>query len=103
MTQDARAAAKKRTALLKTLREQHPDSVERAKARLKDQRGLRRQICQQLRTGPKIVPELAEATGLPTSTVLWHITAMKKYDKVNEVGQCGEYYQYALAAEEDES
>jgi len=57
---------------------------------------------QQLRSGPKIVPEIAEITGLPAHDILWHITAMKKYDLIIEVGQCGEYYQYALA-QEDES
>jgi hypothetical protein len=43
------------------------------------------------------VPEIAAETGLPSHDVLWHITAMKKYDLVVEVGQCGEYYQYAMA------
>jgi predicted transcriptional regulator len=91
--------AKQRTAKLKALRDQHQDSVERTRALLKTQQAVRRQICQQLRSGPKIVPEIADATGLPSHDVLWHITAMKKYDLVVEVGQCGEYYQYAMAKE----
>jgi predicted transcriptional regulator len=89
--------AKQRTAKLKALRDQHQDTVERARAVLKTQQAVRRQICQQLRNGPKIVPEIAAETGLPSHDVLWHITAMKKYDLVIEVGQCGEYYQYAMA------
>lgn len=93
---------KERTAQLKRLRDVHQASVERTKALLKDQQAIRRQLCQQLRTGPKIVPELATATSLPSHEVLWHITAMKKFDRVKEVGQCGEYYQYALV-EEDKS
>ena len=91
--------ARQRTAKLKALRDQHQDTVERTRALLKTQQAVRRQICQQLRSGPKIVPEVAAATGLPAHDVLWHITAMKKYDLVVEVGQCGEYYQYAMAKE----
>jgi len=94
-----REEAKQRTAILKQVRDQHQETVERTRARLKEQQTARRQICQQLRSGPKIVPEIAEATGLPAHEVLWHITAMKKYDLVVEVGQCGEYYQYAMAKE----
>lgn len=96
MTQ-TREEAKKRTALLKQVRDQHQETVERTRARLKEQQTVRRQICQQLRSGPKIVPEIVEATGLPAHEALWHITAMKKYDLVVEVGRCGEYYQYAMA------
>jgi predicted transcriptional regulator len=98
MTQ-AKENAKQRTAKLKALRDQHHDTVERTRAALKAQQAIRRQICQQLRSGPKIVPEIAAETGLPAHDVLWHITAMKKYDLVVEVGQCGEYYQYAMAKE----
>lgn len=94
-----REEAKQRTAILKQVRDQHQETVERTRARLKEQQVVRRQLCQQLRSGPKIVPEIAEATGLPAHEVLWHITAMKKYDLVKEVGQCGEYYQYAMAKE----
>ncbi len=101
MTQ-TKEEARQRTALLKQLRDQHRDTVERTQALLKTQKAIRRQICQQLRSGPKIVPEIAEITGLPAHDILWHITAMKKYDLIIEVGQCGEYYQYALA-QEDES
>lgn len=96
MTQ-TKEVAKQRTAMLKALRDQHQDTVERTRALLKTQKSVRRQICQQLRNGPKIVPEIAAETGFPSHDVLWHITAMKKYDLVVEVGQCGEYYQYAMA------
>ena len=98
MTQ-TKEEAKQRTAKLKAQRDQHQDTVERTRELLKTQKAVRRQICQQLRNGPKTVPEIADATGLPSHDVLWHVTAMKKYDLVAEVGQCGEYYQYAMAKE----
>ncbi|MCD4684700.1 MAG: helix-turn-helix domain-containing protein [Anaerolineae bacterium] len=96
MTQ-TKEAARQRTARLKTLRAQHQKTVYRTRALLKEQKAVRRQICQQLRNGPKTVPEVAAETGLPAHEVLWHITAMKKYDLVVEGKQCGEYYQYAMA------
>ncbi len=73
--------------------------MERTQALLKEQQAVRRQLCQTLRDGAKTVPELAAATGLPADQVLWHITAMKKYDRVEETEMCGEYYLYRLAEE----
>jgi predicted transcriptional regulator len=91
--------AKKRTAMLKRLREEHQDTVERTQALLKEQNAIRKQIRQAMAGGPKTVPEVAEATGMPGDQVLWHLTAMKKYDLVVETGMGGEYYQYQLAEE----
>lgn len=90
----------RRNALLKELREKHGDSIEKTRKRLKEQKTIRRQICQFLRDEPKTVPEVAEASGLPAHNVLWHITAMKKYDLVTEAGQCGEYYLYQMVEED---
>jgi predicted transcriptional regulator len=94
-----REEKQRRNALLKDLRETYAGSIERTRGRLKEQKAVRRQICQALRDGPRTVPEIAEASHLPAHEVLWHVTAMKKYDAVVETGQCGEYYQYALAEE----
>lgn len=91
--------AKQRIAALKRLREAHQDTVARAQAQLKEQKAVRRQICQVLRDAPKTVPEVAAAAGLPADQVLWHLTAMKKYDLAVETGMCGEYYLYQLAEE----
>ncbi len=89
-----RQAAQARTQMLKRLRETHQDTVSRTQELLKAQKAVRRQLCQPMRDGPKTVPELAEATGIPAPEVLWHLTAMKKYDLVEEAGMCGEYYLY---------
>ena len=61
---------------------------------LKEQKAIRRQLCQPMRGEPKAIPEIAEITGIPSDEVLWHITAMKKYGLVTEKGMCGEYYLY---------
>jgi predicted transcriptional regulator len=89
--------AKKRGILLKELREKHEDSVARAQALLKDQKAVRKQLCQAIRDAAKTVPEIAELTSIPAGQVLWHITAMKKYGLVVEQGMCGEYYLYQMA------
>ncbi len=91
--------ARKRTELLKRLREEHQATVEQTQAWLKEQKNTRQQICQVMRDAPKTVPEVAAATGLPADQVLWHITAMKKYGLAVETGQCGEYYLYRRAEE----
>ena len=99
---DKKEDAKKRVAMLKRLREEHKETVAQTQALLKEQQAIRKQIRQAMGPGPKTVPEVAEATGLPADRVLWHDTAMKKYDLVREVGMSGEYYQYELAQEENQ-
>ncbi|MCA9926034.1 MAG: helix-turn-helix transcriptional regulator [Anaerolineales bacterium] len=86
--------AKKRAIFLKRLREEHKETVSQAQTLLKEQKAIRRQICQPTRDQARTVPEIAEITGIPAHEVLWHITAMKKYGLVAETGMCGEYYLY---------
>jgi predicted transcriptional regulator len=94
-----REDAKKKAEILKRLRNDYKDSVTRTQALLKEQKAIRGQICHAMRDGPKTVPEVAHATGLPSDQVLWHITAMRKYDLVAEAEMCGEYYTYELVQE----
>ncbi|MBE0690672.1 MAG: hypothetical protein IH587_11185 [Anaerolineae bacterium] len=91
--------AKKRGTVLKQLRELHKDDVERTRALLKEQQATRKQIGLALHDGPKSIPDVAQATGFPAHLVLWHVTAMKKYDLVKEVGMSGEYYLYQQTEE----
>ena len=86
--------AKNKAIFLKHLREEHKESVTRAQALLKEQKAIRRQICQPIRDEPKTVPEIAMLTNIPSDQVLWHIMAMKKFGQVIETGMCGEYYLY---------
>jgi len=94
-----REVAKKRTEMLKRLRAERPETVERTQALLKEQKTIQNQICQAIREKPKTVPEVAEAVGMPTHEVLWHLTALKKYDVVAEAGMCGEYVLYRRVEE----
>jgi predicted transcriptional regulator len=92
--------AKKRSQLLKQIREEHKDTVERTQELLKEQKEIRRQLSQVLKDGPKTIPEIATATDLPSHEVLWHVTAMKKYDLAAEAGMSGEYVLYQLVEED---
>ena len=60
-----------------------------------------RKIVRALRDGPRTVPELADATGLPAHQVLWHIMGMRKYGKVLEGEEQDGYFQYALEEKEE--
>jgi predicted ArsR family transcriptional regulator len=91
--------ARKRSQLLKRIREEHKETVERTQALLKDQKDIRRQLSKVLQDGPKTIPEIAAAIDLPTHEVLWHVTAMKKYDLAAEAGMSGEYFLYQLVEE----
>jgi predicted transcriptional regulator len=85
--------------MLKRLRAERPETVERTQALLKEQKAIQNQICQALREKPKTVPEVAQAVGMPTHEVLWHLTALKKYDVVAEAGMCGDYVLYRRVEE----
>ena len=44
------------------------------------------------------MPAIAEACGLPTKDVLWHVAAMRKYGALVETGTDGDYCTYGLVA-----
>lgn len=90
-------SAKTQAQILKELREKRTETVAKTQAHLKEQQAIRKQLKQVMENSAMTVPEIASGSGLPANVVLWHITAMKKYDLVREVGKDGDYYQYALA------
>jgi hypothetical protein len=93
--QDARGE-KKRIAILRQRRGGVPrELVERHRR----QAAHRRRIIESLQSGPKTVPEIAEQTSLPPYEAFWHLMSMKKYGKLVEGPQRGDYFEYALAAE----
>ncbi len=85
--------------MLKQLRSEHQETVKRTQAQFKEHKQIHRDICQLLRQQAKTIPEISEFLGLATSQVLWHITALKKYDIVVEEGMCGDYVLYKRAEE----
>ncbi|MBE9524109.1 MAG: hypothetical protein IMY76_03355 [Chloroflexi bacterium] len=97
--EDAKLAARQRTKLLKQLRAEHGETVTRTQALLKEHKIIHREICQFIRDSAKSVPEIAEAIKKPSPEVLWHLTALKKYDIVVEDGMCGDYVLYKRVEE----
>jgi predicted Rossmann fold nucleotide-binding protein DprA/Smf involved in DNA uptake len=51
-------------------------------------------VLQAIADEARTVPEIAEATGLPTQEVMWWVTALRKYGKVQDEGKRGDYIAY---------
>lgn len=80
--------------MLKQLRAEHAETVERTQVLLKEQKRIQREVCQFIRENPKTVPEVAEALDMPTSEILWYMASFKKYGLIVEEGMCGDYPLY---------
>ena len=91
--------ARARSEMLKSLRKEHAVTVKRTQTLLKEHKRIHREICKAIRDTAKTIPEIAEVMEMPSHQVLWHITALKKYDVVAEEGMCGEYVLYKRAEE----
>jgi predicted transcriptional regulator len=87
-----------RAQLLKRLREERKNSVQRTMALMRDQNAIRKAIRQAMKKGPRTVPEVATATDLRARTVLWHIAAMKKHGHVSEGAMSDGYFRYELTS-----
>ena len=85
--------------LLKQMRGQHAETVQRAQALLKEQKRVQKEICQFIRENPKTVPEIAEAVDMPPNEVLWYVASFKKYGLIVEDGMCADYPLYRRAEE----
>ena len=93
MTEDSKKEA------LKALRESRKKTIESVRERVKETRAFRKKLSDALSQGPMTVPDLTRATGIPSQHVLWHLTSMKKYGKVGEGDQGGDYVEYVLLKE----
>lgn len=66
------------------------------KAYVKTQNRLRKAVTTSLKAGNCTVPEIASQHGLNTADVMWTLMAMKRYGKVVEAEQKGDYFTYRL-------
>jgi predicted transcriptional regulator len=82
---------------LKKLRAARKDQVAAATNLMKVQRRALKAIRASLEGAELTVPELASATGLPVTEVLWYVATMKKYGEILEGTKAGGYYRYRLA------
>ena len=60
----------------------------------KDQKQIQSTILAAIADEPRTVPQIAEATGLDEQTVLWWVTALRKYDRVQDEGKRSGYMAY---------
>ena len=82
---------------MKKLRECRKDIIKATATRVKENRKAVKAIKEQLRDEARTVPEIAEATGLASSEVLWFIATLKKYGEILEGDKDGGYFRYCLA------
>src|SRR4030042_6867104 len=81
---------------LKKLKAARKEQIAAATARRKEQRRAVKAIKQQLEEAELTVPEIAAATGLPGSEVLWYVATLKKYGEILGGAKDGGYYRYRL-------
>jgi predicted transcriptional regulator len=97
MGPEGQTPAAKKEAMQK-LREARKQTIKAATARMKEQKKAFEAITDELQKGERTVPEIAAATGIGSASVLWYITALKKYGLVAEGQADGGYFRYGLAA-----
>lgn len=85
---------KKRAQILKDLRAEHQETVDRTQALLKKQGKIEREILKLIKEESLTIPAIASQIELPSDRVLWFVTALKKYDLIREDGMDGEYVLY---------
>jgi hypothetical protein len=81
---------------LKKLRESRKEQIAAATARMKKHRKAVKAIREHLAGVELTVPEIATATGLLPSEVLWYVASLKKYGEILEGPKAGDYYRYRL-------
>lgn len=88
---------KKAKKTVKQLRAARKEQIAEASSRMKQQKKDIEAIKEQMQSGIGTAPRIAEATGMPTSDVMWYIAALKKYGEVIESEKDGSYFKYSLS------
>lgn len=83
-------------AALKQLKAARKDQIAAATGRMKVRRQAVKAIKACLAGAELTVPEIAAATGLPVSEVLWYVATLKKYGEILEGPKAGSYFRYRL-------
>jgi hypothetical protein len=81
---------------LKKLKAARKEQIAATTVRMKEQRQAIKAIKEHLDGAELTVPEIAAATGLPVSEVLWYVASLKKYGEILEGPKDGGYYRYKL-------
>ena len=82
---------------MKKLRESRKHIIKATATRVKENRKAIKAIKEELQAEARTVPEIAGATGLTSSEVLWFIATLKKYGEIVEGDKDGGYFRFSLA------
>jgi Fic family protein len=93
---DTSVESASRKEALKKLKVARKEQIAATTARMKEQRQAVKAIKEHLEGAELTVPEIAAATGLPVSEVLWYVATLKKYGEILEGPKDGSYYRYRL-------
>ena len=93
---DTSLESESRKEALKKLKGARKEQIAAATARMKEQRRAVKAIKAHLEGTELTVPEIAAATDLPVSEVLWYVATLKKYGEILEGAKDGSYYRYRL-------
>jgi hypothetical protein len=85
--------------MLKQLRKEHAESVQRTQGLFREQRQMQQSISKFICENPKTIPQIAEEICKPPHEVLWFVAAMRKYGLVVEAGMEGDYPLYKTLKE----
>jgi len=95
---DTSAESEAKKEALKKLKAARKDQIAATTAKMKEQRQAVKAIKAQLAAAELTVPEIAAATGMPASEVLWYVASLKKYGEILEGPKDSGYYRYRLNA-----
>lgn len=93
------ADAKKLAEQLKKLNELRGPVPQELRDRVAAQNRATKAVLDALKDGPKTVPELAAAAGLPHDRAIWYVAALRKYGRLDSVPGKGDYPKYELKGE----
>jgi hypothetical protein len=96
MMSDNAIESESRKEAMQALKAARKGQIVAATARMKEQRKAVKAIKEQLAGLELTVPEIAAATGLPASEVLWYVASLKKYGEILEGPKASGYYRYRL-------
>jgi predicted transcriptional regulator len=87
---------KKKKEAMKQLRGDRKKWITQVAAMVKEQKKALKAIKGQLENQPATVPEISEATGIPSDRVLWYLATLKIYGGIIEGKKDGSYFRYEL-------
>jgi Fic family protein len=93
---DTSLESESRKEALKQLKAARKEQIAAGTMRMKEQRRAVRAIKAHLEGAELTVPEIAAATGLPASEVLYYVATLKKYGEILEGTKDGSYFRYRL-------